>query len=56
LPQVLLFNWVGGVVLALPGPAIIAKPLGIALNFIGGLLLGKYLLGYKESYPEYYKI
>lgn len=51
----LLFNYVGGVVLALPGPLIIAKPLGVLLNFFGGLVLGKYLLGYKESYSEYYK-
>ncbi|KAJ5896790.1 uncharacterized protein N7473_006189 [Penicillium subrubescens] len=56
LPQVLLFNWVGGVVLALPGPTIISKPVGVALNLFGGLVLGKYILGYRESYPEYYKI
>ncbi|KAJ5273795.1 hypothetical protein N7478_008920 [Penicillium angulare] len=55
LPQVLLFNWVGGVVLALPGPPMIARFLGVLMNCFGGVLLGKYILGYKESYPEYYK-
>lgn len=55
LPQVLLFNYLGGVVLALPGPLIVARPLGVLLNFFGGLVLGKYLLGYKKSYSEYYK-
>ncbi|EPS29236.1 hypothetical protein PDE_04185 [Penicillium oxalicum 114-2] len=55
LPQVLLFNWMGGVVMALPGPAILAKPLGVMLNLVGGVLVGKYILGYQESYAEYYK-
>ncbi|KAI9930979.1 hypothetical protein ASPWEDRAFT_34502 [Aspergillus wentii DTO 134E9] len=53
LPQVLLFNWAGGVVLALPGPVFIARPLGVLMNFFGGLVLGKWILGYKDSYPEY---
>ena len=55
LPQVLLFNYVGGVVLAMPGPPLLARALGIMMNFFGGVVLGKYVLGYKESYPEYYK-
>ncbi|KAJ6157907.1 hypothetical protein N7470_005499 [Penicillium chermesinum] len=54
LPQVLLFNWAGGVVLALPGPPVLARLGGILMNFWGGLVLGKYVLGYQESYPEYY--
>lgn len=45
----------GGVVMALPGPAILAKPLGVMLNLVGGVLVGKYILGYQESYAEYYK-
>ncbi|KAJ6015892.1 hypothetical protein N7540_010483 [Penicillium herquei] len=55
LPQVLLFNYMGGVVLALPGPPALARLLGVWMNFFGGLILGKYILGYKESYPEYHK-
>ncbi|KAJ5810671.1 uncharacterized protein N7503_002889 [Penicillium pulvis] len=55
LPQVLLFNWAGGVVLALPGPRILARFLGVCMNFLGGVVLGKYILGYQTSYPEYYK-
>jgi hypothetical protein len=34
---------------------MIARPLGVLLNLFGGLILGKYILGYKASYPEYYK-
>lgn len=54
LPQVLLFNHRANVVLAMPGPEIIAKPLGLLLNFIGGVIIGKWFLGYAASYPEYY--
>ncbi|KAJ5778716.1 hypothetical protein N7520_001962 [Penicillium odoratum] len=55
LPQLLLFNWAGGVVLALPGPRAIAQVLGVCLNLFGGVVFGKYILGYKQSYPEYYE-
>jgi hypothetical protein len=41
------------VILALPGPKFIAKTLGVMLNFFGGLVIGKWLLGYTEYYPEY---
>jgi hypothetical protein len=43
----------GGTLLALPGPKFIAKPLAILMNFIGGVVIGKWLLGYSDSYPEY---
>ncbi|KAJ5668967.1 hypothetical protein N7462_010037 [Penicillium macrosclerotiorum] len=55
LPQLLLFNWLGDVVPVFPGPAYVMRPLGVFMNFVGGLLIGKYILGYRESYPEYYK-
>jgi hypothetical protein len=45
----------GGVILGLPGPRFISKPLGIVLNFIGGVVIGKWLFGYRDSYSEYYK-
>jgi hypothetical protein len=53
LPQLLLFSRSADVIRALPGPKIIAKPLGIVINYIGGLVIGKWLLGYSETYPEY---
>lgn len=43
----------GDTLLALPGPQIVAKPLAVLMNFIGGLVIGKWLLGYSDSYPEY---
>jgi hypothetical protein len=54
LPQLLLFMRRGGVVMALPGPKFIARPLGVVLNYVGGLAIGKGLLGYSDTYPEYY--
>lgn len=54
LPQVLLFNWRANVVLALSGPKYIAKAVGLLMNFVGGLVIGKWILGYSDSYPEYY--
>lgn len=43
----------GDTFLALPGPTFIAKPLAVFIHFIGGLVTGKWLLGYSDSYPEY---
>jgi len=51
--QVLMFNRRGNVVLALPGPKPIARLAGLLLNFFGSII-GKYLLGFSDSYPEYY--
>ncbi|KAF2418022.1 hypothetical protein EJ08DRAFT_599684 [Tothia fuscella] len=53
LPQLLLFLRSADVLLALPGPKFIAQPLAIIMNFVGGVVIGKWLLGYFESYPEY---
>lgn len=53
--QALLFMHRGGVVLALPGPEVISKVVGILLNYIGGVFIGKILLGYQDTYPEYYR-
>lgn len=52
--QSLLFMHRGGVVLALPGPEILSQAFGLLLNYVGGVLIGKYLLGYRDTYPEYY--
>jgi hypothetical protein len=46
----------GGAVLARPGPDAISKPLGVLWNFLGGLVVGKWILGYSDSYPEYFHI
>lgn len=52
--QMLLFMNRGGVVKVLPGPEIVSLCLGLVLNFVGGVVIGKMLLGYRDSYPEYY--
>lgn len=52
--QALLFMHRGGVVLALPGPELLSQVIGLLLNYIGGVFIGKGLLGYKDTYPEYY--
>ena len=51
--QVLMFNRMGNVVLAFPGPKFIARPLGLMCNFLVGMI-GRWVLGYSYSYPEYY--
>ncbi|ROV99547.1 hypothetical protein VMCG_06350 [Cytospora schulzeri] len=52
--QSLLFMHRGGVVMALPGPEIVSKTLGLLFTYVGGVLIGKLLLGYADSYHEYY--
>lgn len=53
LLQVCLFNQRAGVVLALPGPRLVARPLGLLFNLFGSLI-GRWIFGYSNSYPEYY--
>lgn len=43
----------GDTFLALPGPKLVAKPLAVFVHFIGGVVIGKWLLGYSDSYSEY---
>ncbi|CAN8102007.1 unnamed protein product [Discula destructiva] len=52
--QALLFMHRGGVLMALPGPETVSLVMGLLLNYIGGVLIGKIILGYRDSYPEYY--
>ncbi|KAJ4390089.1 hypothetical protein N0V93_007562 [Gnomoniopsis smithogilvyi] len=52
--QSLLFMHRGGVVLALPGPEILSKVAGLLLNYIGGVLIGRFLLGFQDTYSDYY--
>lgn len=40
--------------MALPGPEIFSTVMGLLLNYVGGVMIGKMLLGYQDSYPEYY--
>ncbi|KAL6716919.1 hypothetical protein ACLMJK_004831 [Lecanora helva] len=54
-PQLFLFLYFFDCYLALPGPKPIMKPVSQALVFFVGVVIGKWLLGMKESYPEYYK-
>ncbi|KIW11863.1 hypothetical protein PV08_09136 [Exophiala spinifera] len=51
--QVCLFNNRANVVLALPGPRLIAKPLGLLFNFLGACI-GRWIFGFEDSYLEYY--
>lgn len=51
--QVLMFNRLGNVVLAFPGPKFIARALGLIYNFVGAMI-GRWVLGYSYSYTEYY--
>lgn len=44
----------GNAVLVWPGPGFVSKIFGVFLNFVGGLIVGKWLLGYSDTYPEYY--
>jgi hypothetical protein len=52
-PQVLLFTRSADTVPVFPGPQWIAKPLGLMVQFVVGVVWGKWVLGYKERYPEY---
>lgn len=38
---------------ALPGPKVVSWSLSQVLVFVVGVMVGKWLLGLKESYPEY---
>ncbi|KAL8791991.1 MAG: hypothetical protein Q9195_005409 [Heterodermia aff. obscurata] len=40
---------------ALPGPKRVSRPLSQVLVFVLGVVVGKWLLGFKESYSEYYQ-
>lgn len=51
--QALLLMHHGGVVRVLPGPEGISIILGMLLNYVGGVFIGKWLLGYSGCYPEY---
>ncbi|KAH8810855.1 hypothetical protein F5884DRAFT_780575 [Xylogone sp. PMI_703] len=51
--QVLLFMYEGQVVMNWPGPRFVAKPFGFLMNIIGGLVVGKWILGYSACYAEY---
>ena len=55
VPQMCLFLWFFDVYLALPGPKWVARPLSQVLVFVVGVVVGKWLLAYKESYEEYSK-
>ncbi|KDQ15472.1 hypothetical protein BOTBODRAFT_31796 [Botryobasidium botryosum FD-172 SS1] len=52
--QLLLMFHENNVIMALPGPKFIAKPLGVLMNWIGGVVLGKWLMGYSHTYKEYF--
>ena len=55
LAQMCLFLHFFDCYLAIPGPKTIMNPLSELLVFILGVVVGKLMLGYRETYPEYYK-
>jgi len=44
----------GNTVFVWRGPPALAKLFGVLMNFVGGVIIGKWLLGYSDSYEEYY--
>lgn len=52
--QMMLFLGSSDTYPVLPGPKVIGQPAARLLVFLMGTVIGKWLLGYKESYEEYY--
>ena len=50
--QALLFLWSADVIPAFPGPKLVMAPLSKFLGWFGGVVVGKWILGYREWYPE----
>lgn len=55
VPQMALLLHSADTALALPGPKWISMRIGKLVNLVVGVVVGKWLLGFSESYPEYYK-
>jgi quercetin dioxygenase-like cupin family protein len=52
--QIFLFVYSTDTYLAFPGPKFIGQPLSRYLTWFLGVVVGKNILGFKESYDEYY--
>jgi quercetin dioxygenase-like cupin family protein len=52
--QLFLFLYSTDTYPALPGPKFIAQPLSRYLTWFLGVVVGKHILGFKESYEEYF--
>lgn len=55
IAQLWLFHYFFDCYPALPGPKVLSRPLSQVLVFVVGVMVGKWLLGFKASYPEYYQ-
>jgi hypothetical protein len=57
--QTLLFMHNAGIAPAISTlnamPKIVGQVIGVIWTFLGGVVIGKWILGYKESYEEYQK-
>ena len=53
--QLMLFLYFFDCYPALPGPKAVSQPLSQVLVFVVGVVVGKWLLGFEETYPEYYQ-
>jgi len=52
--QLLLFPYFFNCYPGLSGPKFLTQPISQALTFVIGVVVGKWLLGFQGSYPEYY--
>lgn len=55
VPQLLLFLHSAETSLALPGPGFLSRWVSYAMGVVIGKWYGGYVLGLKDSYPEYYE-
>ena len=55
--QLCLFLWVFDCPLAVPvvGPKVVGRLLGVWGTWVVGVVVGKWVLGFRESYGEYYR-
>lgn len=52
--QIMLWLWMFDCYVALPGPKWLGVPVSQGLVFVLGVVVGKWMLGYRESYEEYF--
>ena len=53
--QLMLFLWAFECMVAMPGPKVLVQPLSRAMVWVLGVVVGKWMFGFRESYEEYYK-
>jgi hypothetical protein len=51
--QTFFFLWSADIIPALPGPKFIMAPLSKFIGWFGGVVFGKWILGYQATYSDY---